>query len=66
MWNVVIVSKWHVYQGIFINLEKDLMKVKPITILFYFLKFQKEVVNQVKYNEYKLQLFMGTYRQHLL
>jgi hypothetical protein len=50
MWNVVIVSKWHVNQGIFINLENDLMKVKPITIFFLNL-FQKEVVNQVKYNE---------------
>ncbi len=66
MWNVVIVSKWHVNQGIFINLEKDLMKVKPITIFIFFKLFQKEELNQVKYNNRSCNYIWGTYRQHLL
>jgi hypothetical protein len=28
MWNVVIISKWHVNQGIFVNLERDSMKIR--------------------------------------
>jgi len=38
MWNVVIISKWHVNQGIFVNLERDSMKIRPMTIfkeIFY-------------------------------
>lgn len=59
MWNVVIISKWHVNQGIFVNLERDSMKIRPMTIFFFKILSQKKVVNQVKYNEQKWQLYMG-------
>jgi hypothetical protein len=52
MWNVVIIYKRHVNQGIFVNLERDSMKIRPMTIFFF--------LNSISKGS------SGTHGQHLL